>query len=420
MEALFEKDVKLVMGGGKEAASMPTKGVVGLYFSAHWCGPCRHFTPRLIENYKKIRDNGKEFEVIFVSSDRDEKAFQEYHAEMPWPALSFDHRDIKEKLSKKFKVRGIPSLVLLDAETGKVITTDGRTALTKDSEGKDYPWKPKPALELIGDKLVKADGATVSTTEAIKDKYVLIYFSAHWCPPCKAFTPKFAETYKKLIADGKNVEVIFASNDNDDDEFESYFKTQPWLAIPYENRDAVDQLSSLFEVEGIPTLVMLGPDGQLISKEARDDVSNDPEGNDFPWLPNPVCDIDRVVERLNDTTCLVALAEGVAEAEQKEIEAALLPVALEAKAKADEQEEDLEIVCAIASKQPGTIAKRVRELCKLGSPSDKATLMILDLSDKGSYYTWDGDGKIDASVVQDFVKKFRNMELEKKSLERGR
>ena len=42
---------------------------VGIYFSAHWCPPCRNFTPVLAEFYNAVNQNGKIFEVIFVSSD---------------------------------------------------------------------------------------------------------------------------------------------------------------------------------------------------------------------------------------------------------------------------------------------------------------------------------------------------------------
>ena len=73
---------------------------VGIYFSAHWCPPCRGFTPQLAEFYLR-NSKDKNFEVIFVSSDRDEKSFQEYYHEMPWLALEFNQRDLKVYLTIK-------------------------------------------------------------------------------------------------------------------------------------------------------------------------------------------------------------------------------------------------------------------------------------------------------------------------------
>ena len=68
-----------------------------LYYSAHWCPPCRKFTPMLAEFYKKLKstDKGKNAEFIFVSSDSDEASFKDYYKEMPWLALQFDQRQVK-------------------------------------------------------------------------------------------------------------------------------------------------------------------------------------------------------------------------------------------------------------------------------------------------------------------------------------
>jgi nucleoredoxin len=35
-------------------ATLSEKEVVGLYFSAHWCPPCRGFTPKLADAYKEL------------------------------------------------------------------------------------------------------------------------------------------------------------------------------------------------------------------------------------------------------------------------------------------------------------------------------------------------------------------------------
>jgi hypothetical protein len=45
-----------------------------------------------------------------------------------------------QMLSNKYKVKGIPSLVLLD-EIGNVITTDARNKLPLDKGGIGFPWR---------------------------------------------------------------------------------------------------------------------------------------------------------------------------------------------------------------------------------------------------------------------------------------
>jgi len=64
-----------------------------------------------------------------VSSDQDQASFDEYYAEMPWLCLDFSARDQKAAVSDKFGIAGIPSLVLLDGDSGDIITEDGRSAI---------------------------------------------------------------------------------------------------------------------------------------------------------------------------------------------------------------------------------------------------------------------------------------------------
>ncbi|ESO89074.1 hypothetical protein LOTGIDRAFT_229002 [Lottia gigantea] len=113
--------------------------VLGLYYSGHWCPPCRMFTPTLIKFYDKIKSKGKKFEIVFISSDRDEESYEEYMKTMPWLSLPFGPKS--EQLSEKYGVSGIPTLLLLDSKTGKVITELGRAKITTDPEGTNFPWR---------------------------------------------------------------------------------------------------------------------------------------------------------------------------------------------------------------------------------------------------------------------------------------
>lgn len=110
--------------GYKEVNSLTVAGkVVFLYFSAHWCPPCRQFTPMLIAFYKQMKDLGKPLEVIFVSLDKSSKEFKGYFKSMPWLAVDYDS-GITQDIAMRFQVSGIPSLKVI-SPSGKLIESDG-------------------------------------------------------------------------------------------------------------------------------------------------------------------------------------------------------------------------------------------------------------------------------------------------------
>lgn len=105
------------------------------------CPPCRGFTPVLVEFYNKFAKE-KNFEIIFISSDRDEGAFNDYYKDMPWLTLAYNERKKKEELGKKFSVQGIPTLILIDGDSGNVLCTDARSEIQGDDpNGENFPWK---------------------------------------------------------------------------------------------------------------------------------------------------------------------------------------------------------------------------------------------------------------------------------------
>jgi nucleoredoxin len=151
-----------------------------LYFSAHWCPPCRRFTPMLIQLYKKIKAEHN-MELIFCSLDREEDEYKEYISDMPWLCLPFKAPEA-QTMARKYKASGIPHLVVLDG-SGTVITMDGTSSVREDPEGSEFPWKPKSFQEVWPDKILvtKGEGGSDDTflsSSELKDKHLMLYFSA--------------------------------------------------------------------------------------------------------------------------------------------------------------------------------------------------------------------------------------------------
>jgi len=442
-EMLGEKLVKFAGDGKTEEVSiddaLKDKKAVALYFSAHWCPPCRGFTPKLAEAYTNhLKDKG--LEVIFISSDRDEEGFMEYFKEMPWLALPFAERSMKGSISSKFKVRGIPTLIILDPNDGTVITEDGRMACMRDPTGEKFPWKPASFKEVMAGGLMK--GEETVGPEAVEGKYIGLYFSAHWCGPCRQFTPELAKWYAAVKKEvGDKFEIVFCSGDRDPGSFKGYYEEQQskggdWLALPFEKKDDLD---GLYKVSGIPTFMIVDSEGKVVQKGGRALVNQHlampsiPTG-DFPWLPSALQELDDPEEQgINDKPTMCLMLESVPIANQSEIMEKVKPIAEKWAATGEVQ--------FLVARQNNSAAATIRAVCGLesvekvckeerssvssakGAPKvirsmsvDTPWLILLDCPDKGGYYLGKMAKEMDGSGVEAMLEGWKSKTLERKQL----
>jgi len=390
-EDLFGPTLTTSKGESPTAEVLAGKKAVALYFSAHWCPPCKGFTPQLAKWYTNDLQ-GKDLEIVFVSGDRDEAAFTEYFAEMPWVSLPFADRDRESALSKKFKVSGIPSVVILDGVTGELITTDGKAAISGDPTGEEMPWRPKSLDELLNGALIsKPGGEPTDAKTFLAGKVFAFYFSAHWCPPCKGFTPKLASWYTKDLH-AKGLEVVFVSSDRDEGAFTEYAAEMPWHALEFADRKRKEQLSTRFGVSGIPSVVIIDADGSVISKDGRAAISADPAGEDFPWHPKPVKNLKGGPGNINETPTVLAFCETSDAATQAAVVEAMTPAGARFLAEAKATKEDPTIEFIVVTSSEG-LSSRLRSMFKMAKLPPLAHEHDLELSDRSSGWGCDGCGK---------------------------
>lgn len=119
----------LLDADGKAVGFDSLKGkVVGIYFSAEWCGPCRTFSLMLFEHREKYADD---FQVVFVSSDRSDEMQSRYMKKhkMNCPTMK-RNSPAADALAVEYGVRDIPTLILFDHK-GNFISRDGRGLITR-------------------------------------------------------------------------------------------------------------------------------------------------------------------------------------------------------------------------------------------------------------------------------------------------
>lgn len=125
---------------------------IGIYFSAHWCGPCRNFTPTFSKTYNEWSKKERiKLKIIFVSLDKDRESFDEYYRSMheEWFAIPFNENNRRKDVNMRLNDnRSIPFLMFINAENGEINSKQGRTIVSRDPNGVDFPWKDyKPAYQ---------------------------------------------------------------------------------------------------------------------------------------------------------------------------------------------------------------------------------------------------------------------------------
>ncbi len=94
------------------------------FFSGRWCGSCLQFAPQLVETYKSVYNEVKhKFDIVFISSDRDQGSFDNFYSGMPWKALPFagESTFLEKTIKISLIIQRVPSFIqtnLLLASSG--------------------------------------------------------------------------------------------------------------------------------------------------------------------------------------------------------------------------------------------------------------------------------------------------------------
>ncbi|KAI4385170.1 hypothetical protein MLD38_003225 [Melastoma candidum] len=257
---------------------------IGLYFSVHGHRVSQEFTLKLIDYHARLQETVDDFEIVLVPLDNQEEDFRQGFKTIPWPAVPFGDKTCK-RLSNYFEIRTLPTLTIIGRD-GKTLNQNV-AELIEEHGIEAYPFTTGKLLELGAvtkarmaaetlesvltlsehDFVINRTGSKIPISQ-LAGKNILLYFSAHWCPPCRAFLPKLTEAYNDIKNKDDTFEIIFISRDHDQASFDDYFSTMPWLAFPFGDPRHPFLLKK-YRISGIPSAVVINPNGQTVTKEAR-------------------------------------------------------------------------------------------------------------------------------------------------------
>ncbi len=128
--------------------------------------------------------------------------------------------------------------------------------------------------------LVMEDGRAKSfdASKLAGVKYWAFYYSASWCPPCRAFTPDLVSFYNSFKPSHPNFELIFVNDDRDEPDMLNYMKgdEMPWPAIWYGDIDNPELEAKKYCGPGIPCLVLVDANGRVLSDTMQGGQYTDP------------------------------------------------------------------------------------------------------------------------------------------------
>ena len=421
------------------ATTSLTNKVVALYFGAAWCAPCNDFTTKAKKNgwYEQLQKAEEPVEMIYISSDRDIQGFHHYYADHPWLALPFEAREVKARLSSKYNVSGIPTLVLLKNDC-TLITKEGMEAI-RDADfrktGNADTFKEDDTGPNITEAILamaeqdstfrflaptdKCGGAgSLKPADVLKglDCYG-VYYSGHWCPHCPPMTAAMAPVYARAKQLNLKFEIIFISGDEDEDSYNDYRLSMPWIAFEYECK-ASEAIQEMLNFDGLPTMALIGKDGLLKNMKGCNTVKGDPQCENFPWNPLPVYQLKHATDEWMGKPTLLVLQESAPHNRQAETVEALRPLSESFMANVKEGFSKFDILFAVANDDEHPVVKAARKMVGC-DPSDKSVCtVILVLRSRNPHFFAHG-GDLTTSSIACFLQAFMAGALQKQPLRRG-
>lgn len=138
-----------------------------------------------------------------------------------------------------------------------------RAAIGKPVDGKGH----RVLAELDGKVVSLATGKKAKVQAKTPPEFVVLYFSAGWCPGCRQFSPTLVDFYGKHKRDvGKRFEIVWVSRDRSAAEMQQYAKAHgfAWLAVAWDNLNSIP-ITQAYDPLGIPSVVVLDAKGALLA-----------------------------------------------------------------------------------------------------------------------------------------------------------
>ena len=169
-------------------------------------------------------------------------------------------------------VNGRPLTFPKDKLSASDIAFVEESAASSDSASSSEAASSVMSEKMSKVKLHLLDGKRFKKAELTKSpEFYVLYYSASWCPPCRAAAPDTVKKFKASIADNPKVEFIHVSADSSEDDAETWAAKEcfPWLTVVPDDVKRSDLME--FKTKNVvPHYVMVDSSGKLVANSSSE------------------------------------------------------------------------------------------------------------------------------------------------------
>lgn len=163
---------------------------------------------------------------------------------------------------KKYLFLAAVALIAITACGGKKASAQ-KEAAAQPEQTKSLVTSTEEGAMFTDFEIAQPDGKVARLSDYVgKGKYILVDFWASWCGPCKREIPNIKAAYEKYKGDKFDVLSVAVWDKPEDTAKAAAEHGVVWNQIV----DAQKVPTDIYGIDGIPHLILFGPDGKIVKR----------------------------------------------------------------------------------------------------------------------------------------------------------